>query len=341
MDKLKAYIIGATGLVGQRYVQLLAEHPWFEIAGLAASQRSAGRRYKEVGWVLEAPMPKSVAEMAVDQLDLDRIPKVDVVFSALPSEVAARVEPELAKRGLLVVSNSSNMRLDPDVPLLIPEVNPGDLDLLKAQREGRGWAGAVMKKPNCSTTILDLPLKPIMDEYGIERVHVTTMQAVTGAGYSGVPSVAIIDNLIPYIKGEEEKIVNETRKILKSNVEIYATTTRVPVLDGHVEVAYVDTARDFDVEAVAEVLAEFRGPPQEMKLPTAPPSPILVERAVDRPQPRLDRMAGGGMSVVVGRLRKLGPKKLAFVVLGHNTIRGAAGNAILAAELYFKWSGAL
>ncbi|MEL9990527.1 MAG: aspartate-semialdehyde dehydrogenase [Thermoproteus sp.] len=341
MDKLKAYIIGATGLVGQRYVQLLAEHPWFEIVGLAASQRSAGKKYREVGWVLETPMPKSVAEMAIDQLDLDRIPKVDVVFSALPSEVAARVEPELAKRGLLVVSNSSNMRLDPDVPLLIPEVNPEDLDLLKVQRERRGWAGAVIKKPNCSTTILDLPLKPIMDEYGIERVHVVTMQAVTGAGYSGVPSVAIIDNLIPYIKGEEEKIVNETKKILKSNMEIYATTTRVPVLDGHTEVAYVDTTRDFDVDAVAEALAKFRGPPQEMKLPTAPPSPIVVEKAVDRPQPRLDRMAGNGMSVVVGRLRRLGPRKLAFVVLGHNTIRGAAGNAILAAELYLKWSGAL
>ncbi|MFB6491304.1 MAG: aspartate-semialdehyde dehydrogenase [Thermoproteus sp. AZ2] len=336
MDKLRAYVLGATGLVGQRYVQLLAKHPWFELSGVAASARSAGKKYGEINWVLEGPMPREAAELVVDKLDVDRVPKVDVVFSALPSEVAAQVEPELAKRGYLVVSNSSNMRLDPDIPLIIPEVNPEDLGLIRRQREGRGWRGAVIKKPNCSTTILDLPLKPVLDEFGIERVYVTTMQAVTGAGFSGVSSVAIIDNLIPYIKGEEEKIINETRKIFRKDVEIYATTTRVPVLDGHTEVAYVETARDFDLEAALDAMAKFKGPPQELKLPTAPPRPVVVTKAIDRPQPRLDRMEGRGMSVVVGRARKLGPKKLAFVVLGHNTIRGAAGNAILAAELYFS-----
>lgn len=336
MDKLKAYVLGATGLVGQRYVQLLARHPWFELVGVAASARSAGRKYGEINWVLEEPMPQEVADLVVDKLDVDKVPRVDVVFSALPSEVAAQVEPELARRGHLVVSNSSNMRLDPDIPLIIPEVNPEDLGLVKEQRERRGWRGAVIKKPNCSTTILDLPLKPVLDEFGLERIYVTTMQAVTGAGFSGVSSVAIIDNLIPYIKGEEEKIINETRKIFRKDVEIYATTTRVPVLDGHTEVAYVETAKDFDLEAVLDAMAKFRGPPQELKLPTAPPRPIVVTRAIDRPQPRLDRMEGRGMSVVVGRTRKLGPKKLAFVVLGHNTIRGAAGNAILATELYFS-----
>lgn len=336
MDKLRAYVIGATGLVGQRYVQLLAQHPWFELAGVAASPRSAGRKYREVNWVLEAPMPEPAADLVIEKLDVERVPKVDVVFSALPSEVAAQVEPELAKRGHLVVSNSSNMRLDPDVPLVIPEVNPEDLGLVKAQREGRGWSGAVIKKPNCSTTILDLPLKPVMDEFGVVRVHVTTIQAVTGAGYSGVSSVSIIDNLIPFIKGEEEKIINETRKIFKKNIEIYATTTRAPVLDGHTEVVYVETERDFDIGAVADAMAKFKGPPQELKLPTAPPEPIVVAKAVDRPQPRLDRTAGGGMSVVVGRIRKLGARRLGFVALGHNTIRGAAGNAILAAEMYVK-----
>lgn len=336
MDKLRAYVIGATGLVGQRYVQLLAQHPWFELAGVAASPRSAGRKYREVNWVLEAPMPEPAADLVIEKLDVERVPKVDVVFSALPSEVAAQVEPELAKRGHLVVSNSSNMRLDPDVPLVIPEVNPEDLGLARAQREGRGWSGAVIKKPNCSTTILDLPLKPVMDEFGVVRVHVTTIQAVTGAGYSGVSSVSIIDNLIPFIKGEEEKIINETRKIFKKNIEIYATTTRAPVLDGHTEVVYVETERDFDIGAVADAMAKFKGPPQELKLPTAPPEPIVVAKAVDRPQPRLDRTAGGGMSVVVGRIRKLGARRLGFVALGHNTIRGAAGNAILAAEMYVK-----
>jgi aspartate-semialdehyde dehydrogenase len=294
MDKLRAYVLGATGLVGQRYVQLLAKHPWFELSGVAASARSAGKKYGEINWVLEGPMPREAAELVVDKLDVDRVPKVDVVFSALPSEVAAQVEPELAKRGYLVVSNSSNMRLDPDIPLIIPEVNPEDLGLIRRQREGRGWRGAVIKKPNCSTTILDLPLKPVLDEFGIERVYVTTMQAVTGAGFSGVSSVAIIDNLIPYIKGEEEKIINETRKIFRKDVEIYATTTRVPVLDGHTEVAYVETARDFDLEAALDAMAKFKGPPQELKLPTAPPRPVVVTKAIDRPQPRLDRMEGGG-----------------------------------------------
>ncbi len=333
MDRLKVYVLGATGLVGQRYVQLLARHPWFEVVGLAASERSAGKRLGEVGWVLDEPPPPEVAEMRVEKLDVDKVPRVDFVFSALPSEVAARVEPELAARGHVILSNSSNMRMDPDVPLIIPEVNPDDLSLVERQREGRGWRGAVVKKPNCTTTILNLPLKPVLDEWGIERVHVVTMQALSGAGYSGVPSVAIADNLIPFIRGEEEKVVGETRKILKADFEIYATTTRVNVVDGHTEVVYVDTRRDFDVSAVADVLERFRGPPQELKLPTAPERPVEVRRQADRPQPRLDRMAGRGMAVVVGRIRRLAPRKLSFIVLGHNTIRGAAGNSILTAEL--------
>ena len=336
MDRLKVYIIGATGLVGQRYVQLLASHPWFEIVGLAASEKSEGKTLSQIGWALEEPPPPQVADMKIEKIDVDKIPKVDFVFSALPSEVAAKVEPELAARGHTVVSNASNMRMDPDVPLVVPEINPEDLGLLERQRTERGWRGAVVKKPNCTTTILNLPLKPVLDEWGIERIHVVTMQALSGAGFAGVPSVAIIDNLIPYIRGEEDKVVAETKKILKKDFEIYVTTTRVPVLDGHTEVVYVDTARDFDVAAVADALARFRGLPQELKLPTAPERPIEVRPHVDRPQPRLDRWAGQGMAVVVGRIRRLAPRKLAFVVLGHNTVRGAAGNSILTAELMAK-----
>ncbi|AAL64504.1 aspartate-semialdehyde dehydrogenase (asd) [Pyrobaculum aerophilum str. IM2] len=333
MDRYKVYILGATGLVGQRYVQLLARHPWFEIVGMAASEKSAGKRLAETGWVLEEPPPPEVAEMRLEKLEADKVPKVDFVFSALPSEVAAKVEPELAAKGYTILSNSSNMRMEPDVPLVIPEVNPEDLSLVEKQKAGRGWRGAVVKKPNCTTTILNLPLKPILDEWGIERVHVVTMQALSGAGYAGVPSVAIMDNIIPYIKGEEEKVVAETRKILKADFDVYVTTTRAPVLDGHLEVVYVDTKRDFGLEAVADSLERFRGLPQELKLPTAPEKPIEVKRQIDRPQPRLDRWAGKGMAVVVGRLRKLSPRKLAMVVLGHNTVRGAAGNSVLTAEL--------
>jgi aspartate-semialdehyde dehydrogenase len=336
MDRLKVYIIGATGLVGQRYVQLLASHPWFEIVGLAASEKSEGKTLSQIGWVLEEPPPPQVADMKIEKIDVDKIPKVDFVFSALPSEVAAKVEPELAVRGYTVVSNASNMRMDPDVPLVVPEINPEDIGLLKQQRAERGWRGAVVKKPNCTTTILNLPLKPVLDEWGIERIHVVTMQALSGAGFAGVPSVAIIDNLVPYIRGEEDKVAAETRKILKKDFEIYVTTTRVPVLDGHTEVVYVDTARDFDVAAVAEAFARFKGLPQELKLPTAPERPIEVRPQIDRPQPRLDRWAGRGMAVVVGRIRKLAPRKLAFVVLGHNTMRGAAGNSVLTAELMAK-----
>ena len=333
MDRLKVYIIGATGLVGQRYVQLLAKHPWFEIVGLAASERSAGKTLPQVGWALEEPPPPHLAEMKIEKIDVEKVPRVDFVFSALPSEVAAKVEPELAARGYTVLSNASNMRMDPDVPLIVPEINPEDLKLVERQRTERGWRGAVVKKPNCTTTILNLPLKPILDEWGIERIHVATMQALSGAGFAGVPSVAIMDNLIPYIRGEEEKVVAETRKILKTDFEIYVTTTRVSVIDGHTEVVYVDTRRDFDVGAVADALTRFRGLPQELKLPTAPERPVEVRSQIDRPQPRLDRWAGRGMAVVVGRIRKLASRKLAFVALGHNTVRGAAGNSILTAEL--------
>ena len=335
---LDVYILGATGLVGQRFVQLLSGHPWMRIAGVAASQRSAGKKYRDsVRWILESPIPDEVADLDVDPVDPSAVPEnVSIVFSALPSQVAAQVEPELAKRGFVVVSNASNMRMDGDVPLVVPEVNPHSLDLVKAQRESRGWDGFIVKKPNCSTTILALPLKPIMDRYGVSRVTAVTLQAVTGAGFSGVPSVAIIDNVVPHIAGEEEKIEGELPKIL-GHVDVRATTTRVPVLDGHMEVVYVETVHEVDVEEVGKVLSSFRGVPQELGLPTAPRDPIVVRWEVDRPQPRLDRWEGRGMSVVVGRIRRYGDRAMRFLVLGHNTVRGAAGNSILTAELLARW----
>ncbi len=334
----RVYILGATGLVGQRFVQLLSGHPWMRIVGMAASPRSAGRKYREaVRWVLETPIPDDVADITVDPVDPSAVPEdVSIVFSALPSHVAAQVEPELARRGFVVVSNASNMRMDSDVPLVVPEVNPHSLDLVKAQREARGWNGFIVKKPNCSTTILALPLKPIMDRYGVARVTAVTMQAVTGAGFSGVPSVAIIDNIVPHIAGEEEKIEGELPKIL-GPLDVRATTTRVPVLDGHMEVVYVETVRDVDVDEVGKAMSSFRGPPQELELPTAPRNPIVVRPEVDRPQPRLDRWEGRGMSVVVGKVKRYGDRALRFVVLGHNTVRGAAGNSVLTAELLIKW----
>ncbi len=351
-SRLRAAVLGATGIVGQRFIQLLHNHPWIELAYLAASERSTGKRYGEAAtWVLEEPMPEDMAEMEVRPIDPEEMRRegVELVFSALPSSVAKEVEIELARRGFMVFSNASPMRLDPDIPLVNGEVNPDHLKLVETQRRRRGWSGVIVKNPNCSTAILTLPLKPLHDIYGVRRVLVATMQAVSGAGLRGVPSMVILDNLIPFIEGEEWKIENESRKILgrlegdhvePAGFEVYATTTRVPVLDGHTEVVYVELEKQpGDAEEVMRVLEGFRGLPQELGLPTAPPKPVVVRRERDRPQPRLDRLEGRGMSVVVGRVELKASRLLRMVLLGHNTIRGAAGAAILAAELYLKTQG--
>jgi len=353
VERVRVAVLGVTGVVGQRFVQLLSNHPWFEIAYLAASEASAGKRYFEaVEWVVEGPLPQPVGDMVLGPPDPNAIPRdVEVVFSALPSGVAAGIEVELAKRGFTVVSNASPMRLDGDVPLVNPEVNWEHLRLVEVQRKRRGWRGCIIKNPNCTTAILTLSLKPLVDAFGLRRVIVTTLQAVSGAGLRGVPSMAVIDNVIPYIEGEEEKVRRESRKILgrlagegveEYPVEISATTTRVPVLDGHLESVHVELREPAGVEEAAEVMAGFRSKPQELGLPTAPEKPIVVRREPDRPQPRLDRLEGGGMSVVVGRLEEahgLGRGWLKYVVLGHNAVRGAAGAAVLIAELYLKLEG--
>ncbi|MCD6279061.1 MAG: aspartate-semialdehyde dehydrogenase [Desulfurococcales archaeon] len=344
--KYRVCVLGATGLVGQRFVSLLARHPWFELEILTASKKYVGMKYGEVvNWVVDNSMPEDVGEIEISSVDPEVIAreKPDIAFSALPSDVAVEVEVELLKRGINVVSNASPMRMEPDVPLLNPEVNADHLELVK-QQVRRGWRGILAKVPNCSTAILTLALKPIADEFGIKRVIVSTMQSVSGAGFRGVPSVAILDNVIPYIKGEENKVERETLKILGSveegkiryaDIGVTASCHRVMVLDGHLEAVFVETSKKTAVEEVKEVLREFRGNKiRGMNLPTAPSEPVVVKEEPDRPQPRLDRMAGRGMSVVVGRVREdkvLGGVK--FVVLGHNTVRGAAGTAVLIAEL--------
>lgn len=347
--KYKTCILGATGLVGQRLVALLANHPWFKLEMLTASRKHVGKKYGEtVKWIIDEPLPENVKDIEISSSDPEEVvkEKPDIVFSALPSDVALEVELELVRRGLNVVSNASPLRMEPDIPLINPEVNADHVELVKHQVR-REWKGILVKVPNCSTAILTLALKPIFDEFGLRKIIVSTMQALSGAGYAGVPSVAILDNIIPYIPGEEEKIESETLKILGSiedgkiryaNISISASCHRVMVLDGHLEAVFIETSKKASVEDIKEVLREFKGNKiRGLNLPTAPKNPIIVKEEPDRPQPRLDRKAGGGMSVVVGRIREdrvfNGVK---FLVLGHNTIRGAAGTAILIAELLVK-----
>ncbi len=342
MDKIKVAVLGATGAVGQRFVELLVDHPWFEIAALAASEASAGKTYAEAcTWRISADMPPAVRDMEV--LPIEPGFEAEIVFSALPSRVAGSAEEAFAAAGYVVCSNASAHRMDPDVPLLIPEVNPQHLSMIPHQRKNRGWEkGYIITNPNCSTIHLVLALKPLHDAFGLRRVVVTTMQALSGAGYPGVPSLDIVDNVIPYIRGEEEKVETEPLKLLGefdgekiafADIAISASTNRVAALDGHLESVFVELERKASLEEFTEVLRGFRAEPQELGLPTAPQHPIVVRDEPDRPQPRLDRMAQRGMASVVGRIRPDPVFDFKFMVLGHNTIRGAAGASILNAEL--------
>jgi aspartate-semialdehyde dehydrogenase len=336
---LKAAVLGATGMVGQIFIRLLDGHPWFETAVVAASERSSGQKYKKaVNWKMPTPIPESVADMEVVDVTPQAVKDVDLVFSALPADIAGKVEEEFARAGHIVLSNASSHRMDPDVPLLNPEVNGDHIVLIDEQRRRRKWDGAIVTNPNCSTAIMTLSLKPIYDAFGINRVIVSTMQALSGAGYPGVASLDIVDNVIPFIRNEEEKMQTETLKMLgtpskPADFKVSASCHRVATLDGHIEAVFVETKREAAPEDVAETMRKFIGEPQKLKLPTAPAKPIVVRTEEDRPQVRLDRMEGNGMSVVVGRIRKdpaLGGVK--YIVLGHNTIRGAAGCSILNAE---------
>jgi aspartate-semialdehyde dehydrogenase len=338
-------ILGATGMVGQRFIQLLADHPDFEITALTASQRSAGKRYEDaVTWHLDTGIPESVKDITVVDTDPAEVKDVEIVFSALPTDTAAVVEPKFAAAGMKVASNASAMRMEPDVPLVIPEVNPDHLELIETQQKNRGWDGFIVTNPNCSTIALTLTLKPLYDQFNIKRVYVSTMQAVSGAGYNGVPSMAIVDNLVPFIGGEEEKMESETlhllgeydgESVVPANFGLSASCNRVAVLDGHTEAVFIEMEDDFEMDEIKESLASFRGMPQKLNLHSAPEAPVVIREEENRPQPRMDRNTGNGMAVSVGRIRKdeVFSKSLKYVLVGHNTIRGAAGASILNAEL--------
>ncbi len=341
-NRLRVGILGATGMVGQRFVQMLENHPGFKVTALAASDRSQGKTYAEAcTWRLVGYMPAFARKMVVQAPEppLD----CDVIVSSLPSDFARASEEAFARAGYPVISNASSFRMDEDVPLLIPEINSDHLDVIERQKRERGFStGYIVTNPNCSTIIMALALAPLHAKFGVEAVVATTMQAISGAGYPGVPSLDVVDNVLPYIGGEEVKMETETRKILgklvRSSFEnapfaVSAQCHRVNVADGHTVAVRVKLSRRAMIEEVREALAAYRSVPQELKLPTAPKYPVLVRDENDRPQPRLDRDAGRGMSVTVGRLFPDNVLDYRFVVLGHNTIRGAAGAAILNAEL--------
>ena len=338
--QLEVGILGATGMVGQQFVRLLEGHPWFKTAWLGASERSEGRSYREaMKWRLSTPPPESVLSMGVDACTPGRAPKV--LFSALDAGAAKDIEPAFAAAGHVVVSNARSFRMFADVPLVIPEVNPDHLSLIARQRRERGWTGAIVTNPNCSTVVLTVVLAALR-KFGISRVMVTTLQAVSGAGYPGVASLDILGNVVPAISGEEEKMESEPQKILGTlerdkvtphSMIVSATTTRVPVVDGHTESVSIELEQRPSLEAVRAALESFRGRPQELGLPSAPPAPIVYMEAPDRPQPRLDVERGNGMTVSVGRIRPCSILGTKLVALGHNTVRGAAGAAILNAEM--------
>ena len=338
MRAIDVGVLGATGVVGQQFVSRLAAHPWFNLTWLAASERSEGKTYRSVApWRLATPIPDAAATRVVEACTPGRGPKV--VFSGLDASVAGEIESAFAAAGHIVVSNARNFRMDPLVPLLIPEINADHLQLLAEQRAQKQWPGAIVTNPNCSTIVLALALAPLRP-FGIRAVVVSTMQAVSGAGYPGVASLDILGNVVPFIGGEEDKMQTEPQKILGADggrtphpMIVSAHTNRVPVIDGHTMTVSVDLTARPSIDEVTQALREFRGAPQELGLPTAPQPPIVVMDEPNRPQPRLDADLGGGMAVSVGRVRACPVLHTRFVALGHNTVRGAAGAAILNAEM--------
>lgn len=342
-ERIPVAILGATGNVGQRFIELLEGHPWFRVGELVASERSAGKRYSEAAdWRLGSAMPESVADLTVQDYAADL--QSPLAFSGLPGEVAGEIEQRLANNGLAVLSNTSAHRMEPDVPLLIPEVNAEHTAAIELQKKNRGSSGFIATNANCSTIHLVLALKPLQDAFGLEAVLATTLQAVSGAGYPGVPSLDMIDNIVPYIGGEEEKIETEAMKLLgdfspetgftPASFTLSAHCNRVPVRDGHTECASVRLSKPATPQEAIEAFEAFRGVPQELGLPSAPAQPVVVRREANRPQPQLDRNTSNGMVSVVGRVRECPVMGLKFVVLGHNTVRGAAGASILNAELF-------
>jgi aspartate-semialdehyde dehydrogenase len=343
MSQIEVGILGATGMVGQQFIALLAKHPWFRVTWLGASHRSEGKAYRDAAaWRLPAALPEEIAKLGVEAAAPGRAPKL--VFSGLDSSVAGEIEGAFAKAGHIIISNSKNYRMEADVPLMIPEVNADHLALLETQAAGRGWPGRIVTNPNCSTVVMSMALAALKP-FGLKSVMITTLQAISGAGYPGVASWDILGNVIPFIDGEEHKIETEAKKILGTMrngavqphpMTVSATTTRVSVQDGHTESISVALENPPSADDVIAAFNSFTGRPQQLELPSAPAQPVVYLGERNRPQPTLDVNRGGGMTVSVGRLRPCSLFDYKFVALGHNTIRGAAGAAILNAELMHR-----
>ncbi len=343
---IKVGVLGATGAVGQRFVQMLDGHPWFQVTALGGSERSVGKKYGQAAqWRLSADVPAYVRDITLVEGKPGADWDCDVVFTSLPAEIAGEVEEEFAAAGYKVFSNSRNHRMDEDVPLLVPEINPNHSAMLEIQQQKRGWSakgGFIVTNPNCTTIHLVLALKPLQDAFGLTKVLVTSLQSLSGSGYPGVPSLDIIDNVVPYIGGEEEKVETEPLKImgdlsgaqyLNADFVVSATCTRVAVREAHTESVSVQLGREASLEEVAAALQDWEAEPQRLMLPTAPRRPVLLRTELDRPQPIYDRDGEGAMATTVGRLRRCPILDYKFVLTGHNTIRGAAGASILNAEL--------
>lgn len=340
-------VLGATGSVGQRFISLLDHHPWFKVVTLAASDRSVGQKYSQAArWVLDTPIPDYAREMVVVPAATECI-DAKIVFSALHSEVAKDLEPQFAQAGAAVCSNASSYRRGEDVPLLLPEINAEHIHLVREQRRKRGWSGAIITNPNCTSTGLTIALKALDNAFGVEKVFAVSLQALSGAGYPGVPSLDIMDNIIPNVAngGEEDKVEWEPRKMLGTlnegridlaDITFSAHTNRVAVTDGHTVCASIKLKKSVEPETAVQALRDYRAPASASELPSSPQPVIEVREEADRPQPRLDRLTGNGMTTVVGRVRRDPILDLKFVVLSHNTIRGAAGASIYNAELFVK-----
>ncbi len=343
-NRIPVGVLGGTGMVGQHFIKFLRNHPWFEVTWIGASDRSAGKKYAEAtNWRLDGLMPEAVRDLVVqDSKPGNGAPRL--MFSAMDASVATEIERAFAGAGHIVVSNSKNHRMEADVPLLVPEINADHLRMIPLQQRKRGWKGQIATNPNCSTVVLTMALAPFKP-FGIRNVLVTTMQAISGAGYPGVASMDINANVIPFIGGEEEKMQQETQKILGAfagdrieplAARVSAQCNRVPVVDGHLVAVSVELERKPSREEAIRAIQEFRGVPQERQLPSAPPKPVQYMDASDRPQPRRDVERDNGMAVYVGRLRDCPVLGYKFIALGHNTIRGAAGAAVLNAELMYS-----
>lgn len=345
-EKISVGVLGATGAVGQRFIQLLENHPWFEIVTLGASAKSAGRHYEEAAsWKLSSPMPENIKKKVVASCLAENFSNCRIVFSGLDSSVAGTIEEDFARSGIAVFSNAKNHRYDDDVPILIPFSNPNHIDIIPYQQEKRGWKnGFIVTNANCSTTGLAIAISPLQEKYGISKIIAFTMQAISGAGYPGLPAIDVFDNVIPFIGGEEEKLVKETKKILAplqdnkfvdADIQVAAHCNRVHVLDGHTECLSIKLNNQASIQEIEDYLTSYEHEVQSYQLPSTPQKPLILLKEENRPQPRLDRLLDQGYTTTVGRLRKCEIFDIKLVLLSHNTVIGAAGGSILNAELAF------